>query len=274
MVHVHQRHPRRLARPRDANRWYDFLQLYVAKQAPITNSAVIRAAAPVVYEEAMGISPRDAAARPDPGGADVRLGARRVREAAAGPHPVRQRRRRLAARRAVPRLRAVVRELPARRGPSGRAWFFDANGGLGDAPPASAGADRFTWNTKARPMTDFTGDTAAGDGGLWTATPPYRWTQNPAGTAVSYVTAPLTREHDGARRRLRARLGQVVGQGRRPPGDDLRGPPRRQGGVRAGRLGPHARAQARPQEEHPARARPEPAQARLRAACPAAASPR
>ena len=35
---------------------------------------------------------------------------------------------------------------------------------------------------------------AAGDGGLWTATPPYRWTQHPSGTAVSYLTTPLSEE--------------------------------------------------------------------------------
>src|SRR4029079_6040088 len=42
--------------PETFNRWYDFLELYVAKQAPITNSATIHAAAPVIYQEAMGIS--------------------------------------------------------------------------------------------------------------------------------------------------------------------------------------------------------------------------
>ena len=52
----------------------------------------------------------------------------------------------------------------------------------------------FTWNPRARPPTDFTGNTAAGDGGLWTATPPYRWQQPPAGSAVSYVTEPLTQD--------------------------------------------------------------------------------
>src|SRR3954466_5914029 len=49
--------------PETLNRWYDFLQLYVAHQAPITNSAAIRAAAPVIYQEAMGVPgvtlPRD-----------------------------------------------------------------------------------------------------------------------------------------------------------------------------------------------------------------------
>src|SRR5829696_5620362 len=42
--------------PETFNRWYDFLQLYVAKQAPIVNSALIHAAAPVIYQEAMGIT--------------------------------------------------------------------------------------------------------------------------------------------------------------------------------------------------------------------------
>ena len=40
--------------PETFNRWYDFLKLYVAKQAPISNSALIQAAAPVIYQEAMG----------------------------------------------------------------------------------------------------------------------------------------------------------------------------------------------------------------------------
>ena len=58
--------------PETFNRWYDFLQLYVAKQAPIANSALIQAAAPVIYQEAMGIAGRDAAAGPDPAAAHLR----------------------------------------------------------------------------------------------------------------------------------------------------------------------------------------------------------
>jgi len=49
--------------PETFNRWYDFLKLYVAGEAPIVHSAAIRAAAPLVYQEAMGIPgvvlPRD-----------------------------------------------------------------------------------------------------------------------------------------------------------------------------------------------------------------------
>ncbi len=40
-------------------------------------------------------------------------------------------------------------------------------------------------------MTDFTGNTGGGTGGLWNATPAYHWDNNPAGTAASYVSAPL-----------------------------------------------------------------------------------
>src|SRR5436305_6543157 len=42
--------------PETFNRWYDFLELYVAHQAPITNPAVLQAADPVIYQQAMGIN--------------------------------------------------------------------------------------------------------------------------------------------------------------------------------------------------------------------------
>ncbi|HEY8629919.1 MAG TPA: CocE/NonD family hydrolase C-terminal non-catalytic domain-containing protein, partial [Gaiellaceae bacterium] len=54
------------------------------------------------------------------------------------------------------------------------------------------GTDAFTWDAHARPLTDFSGDTGSGSGGLWTATPSYQWTQDADGKAVSYVTAPLS----------------------------------------------------------------------------------
>src|SRR6202022_3627600 len=41
--------------PQTFNRWYDFLELYVAEQPPILNSVAIHAAAPVIYQGAMGI---------------------------------------------------------------------------------------------------------------------------------------------------------------------------------------------------------------------------
>src|ERR1700730_6768823 len=45
--------------PYTYNRLYDFLELYVAHQAPILNQAVVRAAAPLIYQEAMGLPKTD-----------------------------------------------------------------------------------------------------------------------------------------------------------------------------------------------------------------------
>jgi putative CocE/NonD family hydrolase len=76
-------------------------------------------------------------------------------------------------------------------GTTARTWYLGAGGTLGNAAPTQPqGADAFTWNARARPLTNFTGDTGAGD--LWTASPNYQWSQNPAGSAVSYLTSPLT----------------------------------------------------------------------------------
>src|SRR3954471_17937990 len=41
--------------PQTYNKWYDFLELYVAQQAPITDAALMHAAAPAIYHAAMGI---------------------------------------------------------------------------------------------------------------------------------------------------------------------------------------------------------------------------
>jgi hypothetical protein len=77
-------------------------------------------------------------------------------------------------------------------GTSARSWFLADGGALADSKPATSSTDSFSWNKAARPATDFTGNTGAGANGLWTATPPYNWVSPPAGTAASYITAPLT----------------------------------------------------------------------------------
>jgi uncharacterized protein len=41
-------------------------------------------------------------------------------------------------------------------------------------------------------LTNFKGDTGAGPGGLWTATPNYDWVQSKPGRAVSYLTSRLS----------------------------------------------------------------------------------
>jgi uncharacterized protein len=177
--------------PATFDRWYDFLELYVARQAPIVNSALIHAAAPVIYQEAMGITgvtmpPDPIQLQPTYAGALAafeRLPSIRVLfdNGAGGSQPGQPQ----------PGFEQSWPSFPI-PGTGARSWYLGPDGSLGDSKPARSGADSFTWNALARPLTDFTGDTAAGSGGLWTATPPYQWTQPPAGSAVSYLTSPLS----------------------------------------------------------------------------------
>ncbi len=76
-------------------------------------------------------------------------------------------------------------------GTTARSWYFAGDGALQDEKPAEAGTDSFTSNPKAKPLTNFSGDTGAGENGLWTASPAYEWEQSPDGGSVSYVTEPL-----------------------------------------------------------------------------------
>jgi hypothetical protein len=173
------------------NRWCDFLQLYVAQQVPAVNCAAIHAAAPLIYQEAMGIS--GVTIPPDP----IQL------------QPTYQ--GALTAFQSLPSIRVLFDNgaggsqpgdpQPAFEqswpsfpipGTSARYWYMGSDGALGDGAPGVSGADSFTWDAHARPLTDFTGDTAGGSGGLWTATPPYHWAQPPPGSAASYVTSPMS----------------------------------------------------------------------------------
>jgi uncharacterized protein len=177
--------------PETFNRWYDFLQLYVARKAPITNSAAIRAAAPVIYQEAMGIT--GVTMPPDP----IQLQPTYALAKAAFEQlkPVRllfdNGAGGLSPGHPAPAYEQSFSSLPI-PGTTARFWYLASQGALRNIPPLVAGADSFTWNAGARPLTNFTGDTGAGTNGLWTATPPYDWRPPPAGSAASYVTTPLS----------------------------------------------------------------------------------
>ena len=175
--------------PDTFNRWYDFLQLYVARQAPATNSALPRAAAPVLYQEAFGVSgmtlpPDPIQQEPTYAGALAAFEAldpvRILFENGAGRDPGQS----------YPTFEQSFESFPA-PGTAGRSWFFDRGGELGERRPGKRSTDSFRWDADARPPTNFTGDTGAGEDGIWTATPPYEWSQNPPGTAASYLTDPL-----------------------------------------------------------------------------------
>jgi hypothetical protein len=177
--------------PATFNRWYDFLQLYVAKRPPILASAAIRAAAPLIFQEAMGIPavtlPLDPVQLQPTYGLALKAfeNLKPVRvlfdNGAGGLSPGRP----------YPGFERSFDKFPV-PGTEAKAWYLSPGGGLSGSPPAGSQADEFTWDADALPRTDFSGDTGAGAGGLWTALPAYEWAQSPPGSAVSYVTAPLS----------------------------------------------------------------------------------
>ena len=176
--------------PETANRWFDFLQLYVAKRAPLTLAPLMRLAAPILYDEAMGVS--GVTLPPDPiqqeptyeaalAAFEAQDPVRILFENGAGGDPGEP----------YPGFEHSFEELPV-PGTKGESWYLAGDGGLREKAPAASGADRFTWDDDARPPTNFSGDT--GSGNLWTANPTYEWTQSRKGKALSYVTPPLDRD--------------------------------------------------------------------------------
>jgi predicted acyl esterase len=187
--------------PETFNRWYDFLELYVAHQNPLVNSAVIKAAAPLIYQIALGVPGSDLMTLPnDP----IQL---KLTYAGA-----------LAAFEKLPKVR-VLFDNGAGRTPliggldpqpgnpypayeksfssfpvtatTARSWYLSSGGRLVDQAADSA-ADSFTADPDATAPTDYTGNT--GTGGLWGNASQWSWTwgRRPEGSAVSYLTSPLT----------------------------------------------------------------------------------
>ena len=185
--------------PETINRMYDFLELYVDHQAPAIKSAVVQAAAPVIYKEAMGVPTEDAITLPmDPIQAiPTYSGALQAFEAlpsirvmfdnGAGASPDGQ----TTAGNPYPGFEQSFSSFPI-PGTVAQQWYLGPGGSLNDTPSAVQGIDRYTSNPKALPHNDFSGSTEGG--GLWGNSSQWnwQWKQNPAGTAVSYVTSPLT----------------------------------------------------------------------------------
>ncbi len=187
--------------PETYNRMYDFLELYVAQENPVLKSALVQLSWPLAMQAIFGIS--------GPGG---------LPPAATLPQdPIQQQPSEEAAKAAFeaqPEIRVLFDNGAGNSsnpgwpypgfeqsfdsfpipGTEGRSWYLGPNGELSGQAPGSAAADQFTWDAHARPLTDFTGDTGSGAGGLWTALPDYQWSQDPAVTAVSYVTPALSKD--------------------------------------------------------------------------------
>ncbi len=184
--------------PATFNRMYDFLELYVAHQAPIENSAVVKASAPVVYDEAMGLPKTDVVTLPnDPIQLDPTYESalkefeeipqvRVLFDNGAGATPLGNKTAGLP----YPSFEQAFASFPV-PGTQAETWYLGPNGTLTEQKPTSEGVDSYTSDASATPLTDFGPST--GSGGLWgDATQwSWNWQQPPAGDAVSYASAPL-----------------------------------------------------------------------------------
>ncbi|HET7482975.1 MAG TPA: CocE/NonD family hydrolase [Actinomycetota bacterium] len=187
--------------PETYNRWFDFLQIYVAHEAPAEKAAATHAISPVIYQEAMGLPRNDVVEMPpDPIQAlptydlakaefeklpEVRV----LFENGAGKGPAGNGQ----PGDPYPAFEASFDSFPVPNTKAGT-WYFGPNGSLQDAPPAAAGVDEYTSDPHALPLTNYTGGTGGGD--LWGNASQWHWNwkQNPDGTAVSYVSDPLEKD--------------------------------------------------------------------------------
>ena len=184
--------------PETYNHWYDFLELYVAHQSPMVNASRNQAIAPLFCQVGFGASDcQNVTFPPDPiqsqltyGGAlnafqkipEVRV----LFDNGAGKSPNGQ----SAPGDPYPAFTHYFSSIPV-PGTRARWWYFGPHGRLGAQAPRHKGINRYTSNAHALPMNDYTGSTETG--GLWGNASQWKWNwkPNPAGTAVSYVSAPL-----------------------------------------------------------------------------------
>ncbi len=245
--------------PATFNRWYDFIELYVAGRKPRENPAM--AAAPVLYEAVLGVHgvtlPHDPIQdEPDYASALAAFEAlpqvRILFDNGAGSNVPGN---------PVPGFEQSFAKWPV-PGTKARSLFLDARRqarlqapverrqGQVQRQPDGAAADRLHRRHGRRPERPLDRD------------PAVRLDPEPGRDGRELRDLAAVREHDRARRRRTAPLGAIGGQAGRPAGDRLRGPARRQGDLRPERLAARRPEQARPGEEHQARAGAGPAKAR------------
>ncbi len=186
--------------PATFDRWYDFLELFVAHQAPIMNSAVMQAAAPVIYQDAMGTPDTDPITLPadpiqlEPTYQDALTAFQKLPEIrvlfdnGAGESSTDT----SSAGDPYPGFEQDFSTFPI-PGTVATTWYFGPNGTLTSSKPTGSRVNWYTSNANALPLNDFTG-TETESGGLWGNASQWTWDweQNPSGTAVSYISSPLT----------------------------------------------------------------------------------
>ena len=185
--------------PATFNRLYDFLELYVARSAPSKSQAIVHGAAPIIYQAVLGVPSQD----------NVALPADPIQELPTYAQA-------LSAFKALPAIR-VLFDNGAGASPGGgttpgnpypgfeqsfsafpipgttaRSWYLGPEGTLTEQPATTAGVDTYTSDATATPLADYS--THTGPGGLWgnASQWEWNWAQPTAGSAVSYVSAPLS----------------------------------------------------------------------------------
>ena len=186
--------------PETLNRLYDFLMLYVAKDAPSENAAVLRAAAPAVYQAALGTPENDPInLPPDPvqeqptyeAALDAFKALDPVRvlfENGAGSSPTQSQQD----GDPYPTYEHSFEAFPV-PGVKATKWFL-AGGGELHRKATGRNVDGYRSDPDAQSGTDYDGNT--GTGGLWGNASQWSWAwkQRDPGTAVSYLTAPLKKD--------------------------------------------------------------------------------
>src|SRR4051812_47401096 len=195
--------------PETFNRWFDFLELYVAQQKPQLSPA-LKASASVIYQTAMGI---DGVTLPPDPIQDQPDYASALRAFEAQP-PIRVMFDNGAGGAPNTPYPGFIRDFSRFPIPKTkpRSWFFGPNGTLANKPPKGrkGGSTTFRWEKEARPANDFSGTNTAAEISGRTIR---------ASTGASLRQAP---RHPSSPRRS-ARTPGSLGRGGAPPGSARRG---------------------------------------------------
>jgi predicted acyl esterase len=189
--------------PYTYNHWLDFLQLFVAHQAPAAapGLAETHAAAPLIFQAAFGTSDYQNDTFPSdpiqqlPSYSEAVQAFEQLPEVTvlfdngAGKSPDGQ----SAPGDPYPGFIQGFSSLPV-PGTIARHWYLAPGGTLSDTRSTTKAINWYRSNPKALPLNDWTDESTTSGGGLWGNASQWQWNwkQSPAGTAVSYISAPLT----------------------------------------------------------------------------------
>jgi predicted acyl esterase len=179
------------------NRLYDFLSLFVGHSSPVLHLPVLAAAAPIIYDAAMGIpgltlpvdtiqalpyklalaefekTPQVTVAMDSGAGTGLDL-----IHVAGDPYPG---------------YTLGFSKFPI-PGTVAQRWYMGRSGSLNSSKPTSRLTNWFNWSNADRNVVDFGPNTSTG--GLWGNALDWSWDwkQHTPGTMVSYITAPLRKD--------------------------------------------------------------------------------